>query len=120
VLGILALDAMSVLLLTVSLFLWLIAVLLSNAALFSVAVVSSIVSLTAVRGVPRWPLLCFWLWVGGILLYLLAEPTSEGLDVTLVAGVPISTFWMLLGVWLVPILLWPVAFAVNFRKWMKQ
>ena len=111
---------MSLVLLTLSLLLLLAGVLLGDSALFAVAVVSSIVSLTAVRGVPRWPLLSFWVWVNLVLLYLVSEGNVEGSDVRLVAGIPLSAFWMLLGIWLVPVILWPLAFFVNFRKWMSQ
>jgi len=111
---------MFLVLLTLSLLLLLVAVLLANSLLFAVAVVSSIVSLTAVRRVPRWPLLSFWLWVNLVLLYLVSEPNVDGGNLQLVAGIPVSAFWMLLGIWLVPIILWPLAFFVSFRNWMSQ
>jgi hypothetical protein len=111
---------MFLVLLTLSLLLVLVAVLLANSLLFAVAVVSSIVSLTAVRGVPRWPLLSFWLWVNLVLLYLVSEPNVDGVNLQLVMGIPVSAFWMLLGIWLVPIVLWPLAFFMSFRNWMSQ
>lgn len=111
---------MFVFFLTISLLLWLIAAWFSSEALFAVAVVSSVVSLTAVGGVSRWALAAFWMWVTGVLLYLVLAPAGSGGDLYLVAGIPVATFWMLLGIWLLPMILWPVVFAVTFRKWMKR
>ena len=107
-------------LLTLSLLLLLVSVILANPSLFAVAVVSSIAGMTTVRGVPLWPLLSFWIWVNLVLLYLVSEPSPDGADIQLVLGIPISAFWMLLGIWLVPIILWPLAFFVGFRDWMRQ
>jgi len=106
--------------LTLSLLLLLAAVLLANVALFSLAVVSAIASITAVRGVPRWPLIFFWMWLSLVLLYLVSEPASEGVDSRLVLGVPLPAFWMLMGIWFVPILLWPLAFLLDFRNWINR
>ena len=111
---------MSLFLLGLSLVLLLVAVVLANASLFAVAVVSSIVSLTAVGGVPRWSLLAFWLWVNLVILYLISEPSGEGIDLILVSGIPVSAFWMLMGIWLMPIVIWPLAFFIGFRKWTGQ
>ena len=111
---------MFLIILTLSLLLILLAVLLASGALFAVAVVSAIVSITAVRSVPRWPLLSFWLWASTILLYLVSEPAAGGDEVRLVMGIPLPAFWMLLGFWLVPILLWPLSFLLTFRNWIRQ
>jgi len=111
---------MFLILLTISLSLLLLAVLLGNSTLFALAVVSSIVSLTGVSGVPRRPLLVFWIWVNLVLLYLISEPSGTGYEVRLVAGIPVSAFWMLLGIWLIPVFLWPLVFYAGFKDWVNR
>ena len=111
---------MQLVLLALSLLVLLVGVLLASPGLFAFAIVSSIVSLTAVPDAPRWALLSFCLWVNLVLLYLVSEPSADAENVRLVAGFPMPALWMLLGIWLIPIIIWPLAFLIGFRKWMSR
>jgi hypothetical protein len=113
-------SVMARILLTLSLLLLLVAGILAIPTLFAVAVVSSIVTLTAVRGVPILPLIIFWFWINLVLFYLISEPSRSGADSGLILGIPMSLFWMLVGIGLVPVLIWPLAFFLNFRSWKSR
>jgi hypothetical protein len=77
-------------------------------------VVTAIVALTALKCPSRLLLAVFWIWLEGILLYLLFASHDQTLSAL---GLPRPAFVMLAGVWLAPILLWPLGFALTFKKW---
>jgi hypothetical protein len=84
---------------------------------FGLAVVTTIVALTAMRCRSRLLLVAFWVWMAGVLLYLLR---FSG-DRTLIwPGLPRPAFWMLAGVWLAPILIWPLGFTARFKRWIEK
>jgi hypothetical protein len=101
-------------LMTISLVLWLGAVFLQSPHLFAFSSVSFIVLLASLGCPSRILLVALWLWLNLVLLYLL-EASPER---SLLAGLPIPAFWMLVGVGLVPILIWPLGFALTFKKWI--
>ena len=87
---------------------------------FAVGVASVIVALTAQRFAPRWTLFIFWCWLTAVLLYLVTQPPLESMSDTelgIILGLPAPTFWILIGIWLVPILIWPLSFLLKFRDW---
>ncbi len=96
----------------------LMAVLIGGLAGFPVAMatgaVTAIVALTALKCPSRALLAAFWIWLEGTLLYLLFASHDRTLAVL---GLPRPAFVMLAGVWLAPILFWPLGFAVTFKKW---
>jgi hypothetical protein len=85
-----------------------------SAALMATGVVTAIVALTALKCPSRLLLWAFWIWLEGILLYLLFASHGRTLSVL---GFPRPALVMLAGVWLAPILLWPLGFALIFKKW---
>lgn len=93
----------------------LIGAILDLETLFALAVVTSIVALTALRCSSRLLLIAFWVWMTGILLYLLYFPHDR---TPTWFGLPRPAFWMLAGVWLAPILIWPLGFTARFRRWI--
>ena len=109
---------MSPLLLGFSLLLLLASILLEHHELFAVSLVSTVVSLAAVGGAPRIPLILFWGWVTFVLLYLLKGSTEGESEGVLMLGIPEAAFWMLFGVGIVPVVLWPLYFLLDFRKWI--
>ncbi len=73
--------------------------------------------LARLGGAPRYSSWALWLWLSGVILYLVGVPQFErdfGPDG--LAG----AFWMLGGIWIVPLLLGPVAFLVSFRSWFSK
>ncbi len=76
--------------------------------------VTAIVALTALKCPSRTLLAVFWMWLEGILLYLLLTSHDRTLAVF---GLPRPAFVMLAGLWLAPILLWPLGFAITFKRW---
>jgi hypothetical protein len=90
---------------------------------FAVGIVSAITAMTAIRFVSRWVLLVFWCWLTTVVLYLLFQPPLSSLSSTearVILGMPAPVFWMLFGVWLVPILILPLHFLLRFQDWMDQ
>ncbi len=84
------------------------------AGVMATGVVTAIVALTALKCPSRALLAVFWIWLEGILLYLLFASHDRTLAVL---GLPRPAFVMLAGVWLAPILLWPLGFTLTFKKW---
>ena len=84
-------------------------------ALFAVAAVTFIVALAALRCSPRALLMAFWIWITGLILYLLYFANDTTLSWL---GPPRPAFWMLAGVWLAPILIWPLGFTARFKHWI--
>ena len=112
---------MSPLLLGLSLALLLISILLECQVLFAFSLVSAITFLTAVgKKVPRLPLILFWLWVNAVLVYLMAGPDENVRGSDLIPGIPESALWMLIGVGIIPMMLWPLVFLLDFKKWMDR
>ncbi|RPJ86313.1 MAG: hypothetical protein EHM18_06890 [Acidobacteria bacterium] len=77
-------------------------------------VVTAIVAITALKCPSRLLLAAFWIWLEGILLYLLFAAHDRTLSVF---GLPRPALVMLAGLWLAPILLWPLGFALTYKKW---
>ena len=59
-----------------------------------------------------------------VLLYIhrqpLASEVSNHETVDLFFGLPLPAFWMLVGIWVFPVLLWPLGFALTFKQWMRR
>jgi hypothetical protein len=109
------------LLLTVSLACLMLAAFFELELILGVAVITIIISLTAFGKVPRLLLWTLWVWLNIILIYLncldFAEfPNGEARLI----GLPLPTFWMLVGVWILPVVVWPLGFALFFRSWMSK
>lgn len=83
-------------------------------ALMATGIVTAIVALTAFKCPSRFLLAAFWIWLETILLYLLFASQEHALSIL---GLPLPAFVMLAGIWLAPILFWPLGFALSFRKW---
>ncbi len=84
-------------------------------AVMATGVVTAIVALAALRCPSRLLLAVFWVWIEGVLLYVLLASPDPALRAL---GLPRPAFVMLAGIWLAPILLWPLGFALTFSKWM--
>ncbi|RPJ59544.1 MAG: hypothetical protein EHM23_13755 [Acidobacteria bacterium] len=77
-------------------------------------VVTGIVALAALKCPSRFLLAAFWIWLEGMLLYLLFASHDRTLSAF---GLPRPALVMLAGLWLAPILLWPLGFALTYKKW---
>jgi hypothetical protein len=76
-----------------------------------------IAALARLGGAPRYACWALWLWLSGVLLYLVGvPPIIEGPGVEGLEGAS----WMLWGIWIVPLLLGPVAFLLSFRSWLSK
>jgi hypothetical protein len=95
--------------------LWLAAVIASSPHLFAFSTVSFIVLLASIGCPSRTLLVGLWAWLNFVLLYLLEASPEHSI---FFSGLPKPAFWMLAGVGVAPILLWPVGFALTFRKWI--
>lgn len=113
---------MPVLLLALSLILLLVSLALSILPLFTFAIVNVLVSLAALRLRSRWLLGSFWIWLNLVLWHLCTRTVPdprEAAGVGLLLGLPEPAFWMLFGIWVFPVLLWPLGFALAFRRWIR-
>jgi hypothetical protein len=91
--------------------------------LLALGIVSLIVSLASLGGAPRGLLLLFWAWLLAVLVILLVDLTSPGVfwnENDLVLGFPSSTFLMLFGIWIVPVLILPLGFLLTFHRWFRK
>ncbi len=84
--------------------------------LFVLSLVTAIVSLAGLRCPARGALLAFWCCVGGVLTFLLYAWPGE----TLLLGLPVPAFVMLLGIWIAPLFIWPLAFTRGFKRWVNK
>ena len=72
-------------------------------------------------GAPRWASWTLWIWLTGILFGLIffpvaASPGPAGPEVNSLIAV-----WLMLGgIWLVPVLIGPLAFLLSFRCWLSK
>lgn len=91
------------------------------ADLFALGCVSTIVSLIPPGVVSRRVRTVFWVWTTGVLLFLLHSPfaTATGAVASTWLGWPPDIFLMLVGIWLLPVAIWPLAFSRGFRTWLK-
>jgi hypothetical protein len=83
----------------------------------------SLMALGAVRRgriapVLRWVFAGMFLWCGGCFAVALALPANEGAGGTLLFGFPLRSTIVLLGVAVVPILVFPLAWALTFDSSM--
>ena len=83
----------------------------------------SLMALGAVRRghiapVLRWVFAGMFLWVGGCFAVALALPPNEGAGGTLLFGFPLRSTIVLVGVAVVPILVFPLAWALTFDSSM--
>ncbi|RPI27119.1 MAG: hypothetical protein EHM61_09550 [Acidobacteria bacterium] len=102
-------------LLLVALLAMLVGGIFSLPALMATGAVTAIVALTGLKCPSRFLLVAFWVWLEGVFLYLVFQSH----DLTSSAfGLPRPALLMLLGVWLAPVLIWPVGFALTFKRWM--
>ena len=122
--GLLGLIRMRIVFLTASLLVLLTSMIVSNVPFFAIGMVSFIVALTATRSCSRLLLLLFWIWMNLVLVYLCGRPVvSEEPNpdtVYLLLGLPVPAFWMLFGIWIFPVLLWPLGFALTHKQWMRK
>ncbi len=84
-------------------------------AIMATGSVTAIVALAALKCPSRFLLGAFWVWLEAIILYLLFA--SDDLAPSTL-GLPRPALVMLAGVWLAPMLLWPLGFALTFKKWI--
>ncbi|HXK61405.1 MAG TPA: hypothetical protein PLP42_16080, partial [Acidobacteriota bacterium] len=77
--------------------------------------VTSIVALTGLECPSRLLLGVFWIWLEAVLLYLLFAANDPTLSFW---GLPRPAVLMLIGVWLAPVLIWPVGFLWTFKRWV--
>lgn len=110
------------LLLTLSLVGLLVSPWLALPHLFVLSIVTTLSSLAGLAGTPKWLHVSFWIWLNCILLYLLSTPAPEEAHgaVALIAGLPAPAFWMLIGIWIVPVFIWPLGFLLTFKAWLKS
>ncbi len=117
-------DLMRIAFLTTSLLVLLVSMVVSNVTLFAIGMVSFIVALVANGSCSRLLLLLFWIWMNLVLVYLCSQPvvTEEPNPDTvyLLLGLPVSAFWMLFGIWIFPVFLWPLGFALTHKQWMRR
>lgn len=90
-------------------------------SLFVISIVTSLSALAGLAGAPRWLAASFWIWLNLVLLYLLSASTpGDAHDaVHLVGGLPEPAFWMLVGIWIVPLFIWPLGFLLTFKGWLR-
>ncbi|MEJ2077895.1 MAG: hypothetical protein P8020_05070 [Acidobacteriota bacterium] len=69
---------------------------------------------------PRRLVVVFGIWTAGILAYLLWSGDSAPDTTMKLLGLPAPAFWMLLGIWVVPLLIWPLSFIRDFDRWKRQ
>jgi hypothetical protein len=87
--------------------------LLSSPELFALASVTLLTALAGLGRPARVLLLVFWLWIGALLAYLLGFAE----DLALIAGLPVPACCMLLGIWVLPVTIWPLGFSLTFKRW---
>jgi hypothetical protein len=85
--------------------------------LLAFGTVTLLVGLLGFSSASRRLLLVFWLWLQALLLYLVYFSDDRS---PFWSGVPLPALAMLLGVWLIPVLIWPLGFARNFRNWLER
>jgi hypothetical protein len=68
--------------------------------------------------VLRWVFAGMFLWCAGCFAFALALPANEGAGGTLLFGFPLRSTVVLLGVAVVPILVFPIAWALTFDSAM--
>jgi hypothetical protein len=106
--------------LTGSLILVLTGALFESSWIMAVGVVGALSFLAIWGNAPRRFSLIFGVWTSGVLGYLLWSGDLAP-DVTgRLWGLPAPSFWMLLGIWLVPLLIWPLSFIRDFGRWKEQ
>ncbi|HUV14063.1 MAG TPA: hypothetical protein VMY18_10485 [Acidobacteriota bacterium] len=91
--------------------------------LLALGIVSLIVALASLGGAPRGLLLLFWSWMLALLSVLVLNwmfPGALWKEDDLVFGLPGSTFLMLFGVWVVPVLILPLGFLLTFHRWYQK
>lgn len=91
--------------------------------LLALGIVLLIVALAALGGAPGGLLFLFGGWLLAVLLILLFDWMSPGFlwdQQLLVLGLPGSTFLMLLGIWVLPILILPLGFLLTFHRWLRK
>lgn len=91
--------------------------------LLALGIVLLIAGLASLGGAPRRLLFIFWAWLLVVLFTLLFDWMSPGVlwdEQMLLMGLPGSTFLMLLGIWIVPILILPLGFLFTFRRWVRK
>jgi hypothetical protein len=81
-------------------------------------VLSLVTAVTALAGLrcPRMALAVFWVWVVAVLTVLLYLPVGD----RALLGFPVPAFCMLVGIWIVPVFIWPLAFTRGFKRWVDK
>lgn len=101
----------------------LLAVAVDSATLFVCSAVAIILALVADRSVPGLLLITFGLGMTASLLLLVHLPESQPSASKAwgsVLGLPLPALVMLGGVWLFPLVLWPVGFILWFDRWRRS
>jgi len=108
--------------LLISLLALLASVAIESPLLFALSMISVVIGIALAGSAPRRAVFGFWIWTVAVLLFLFFTPPAgtlvPGTETGLVAGLPLPALAMIIGIWIIPILIWPLAFLVDFDRWM--
>ncbi len=82
--------------------------------LLASGIVAFICLITNLKCRPRWLALVLAIWLEAVFVYLIRNADNYA---PLWLGLPGPVLVMLAGVWLLPVLIWPVGFARFFSCW---
>lgn len=92
------------------------AVLFKNPFWFALSITGILVFLTALAFPSKPLLMVFGCWLVGVFTFLhWVGDQTDG-----ILGLPAPAFAMLAGIWIIPILIWPLGFLLAFRRWFDQ
>lgn len=94
--------------------------LLSSDWLMAAGGVGCLCALAGWGGAPRHLVLGFGFWTAAVLAYLLHSGDRSVAETGTLGGLPRPSLWMLLGIWVVPVFIWPLGFLRHFRRWKGQ
>lgn len=86
-------------------------------ALMALGGICALSALARWGGAPGRLCLLFGFWTAGVLAFLLWAGEVEPGQAGRFFGLPTAAFWMILGIWVVPVLIWPLGFARHFGRW---
>ncbi len=82
---------------------------------FVLSLVTAIAALAGLR-CPRITFAVFWVWLAAVLTVLLYLPAGD----RAVLSLPAPAFCMLVGIWIAPVFIWPLAFRRGFKRWVDK
>lgn len=94
-----------------------------NPVLLASGSILLIVSLALLGKAPLGIVLLFAVWLLSVLaslIFVWATPTVPGEETPLILGLPAPTFLMILGIWVLPILIFPLGFLLSFERWLRK